>query len=86
VHAGLFGDDLDTVASRLNEAVAARDTDRLRSAAADDAVIDPGSNEAQASDLGFREEPPDRIEPSTYALPDQTGGRVDLARCGVACR
>ncbi|MGW3793665.1 hypothetical protein ACWD8I_21215, partial [Micromonospora arida] len=30
-----------------------------------------GNGEAQADDLGFCTEPPDGIEPSTYALRDQ---------------
>ncbi|MEV0810272.1 hypothetical protein [Micromonospora sp. NPDC050200] len=39
VYAGLFGDDLDAVANRLDEAVAARDADHLRT---DGGVIDLG--------------------------------------------
>jgi hypothetical protein len=34
VYAGLFGDDLDAVAHRLDEAVAARDEDYSRTATA----------------------------------------------------
>ncbi len=40
VYAGLFGDDLDAVAHRLDEAVAARDKDYPRTAAAGGAVVD----------------------------------------------
>jgi integrase len=42
VYAGLFGDDLDAVADRLDEAVAAQDADSLRTAAAGGEVIDLG--------------------------------------------
>jgi hypothetical protein len=42
VYAGLFGDDLDAVATRLDEAVAARDADYLRTGTADGTVIDLG--------------------------------------------
>ena len=42
VYAGLFGDDLDAVATRLDEAFAARDKDHLRTGTADSAVIDLG--------------------------------------------
>ena len=42
VCAGLFGDDLDAVATRLDEAFAARDADYLRTGTADRAVIDLG--------------------------------------------
>jgi hypothetical protein len=40
VFAGLFGDDLDAVAKRLDEAFAAGDADHLRSGAAGDGVVD----------------------------------------------
>ena len=42
VYAGLFGDDLDAVANRLDEAVAARDADYLRTGTAGGAVVDLG--------------------------------------------
>jgi integrase len=42
VYAGLFGDDLDAVATRLDEAFAARDADYLRTGTAGGAVIDLG--------------------------------------------
>ena len=42
VYAGRFGDDLDVVASRLDDAVAARGADYLRKATAGSAVIDLG--------------------------------------------
>jgi integrase len=42
VYAGLFGDDLDAVAYRLDEAVAARDADYSRTVTADAGVIDLG--------------------------------------------
>jgi integrase len=42
VYAGLFGDDLDAVATRLDEAVAARDADYLRTGTTDGTVIDLG--------------------------------------------
>ncbi|MGC5286154.1 hypothetical protein [Micromonospora sp. DT231] len=42
VHAGLFGDDLDAVANRLDEAVAARDADCLRTGTSGGAVVDLG--------------------------------------------
>ncbi|SCL57462.1 hypothetical protein GA0070606_2772 [Micromonospora citrea] len=42
VHAGLFGDDLDAVANRLDEAVAARDADHLRTGTVSGDVIDLG--------------------------------------------
>jgi integrase len=42
VYAGLFGDDLDAVASRLDDAVAARGADYSRTGTADAAVIDLG--------------------------------------------
>jgi hypothetical protein len=47
VYAGLFGDDLDAVATRLDEAVAGRDKDYLRT----------GSAHAQVVDLGKRRSP-----------------------------
>ncbi|GAA4569490.1 hypothetical protein GCM10023176_26190 [Micromonospora coerulea] len=65
VYAGLFGVDLDAVANRLHEAVAARDADYLRAGTAGGGVIDLGNGEAQVVDLGFFTEPPDGIEPST---------------------
>jgi integrase len=40
VYAGLFGDDLDAVATRLDEAVAARDADYLRTGSAGSEVVD----------------------------------------------
>ncbi len=42
VYAGLFGDDLDAVATRLDEAFAARDKDCSRTGIADGSVIDLG--------------------------------------------
>ncbi|SDZ35121.1 hypothetical protein SAMN05444365_11111 [Micromonospora pattaloongensis] len=42
VYAGLFGDDLDAVADRLDEAFTARDADYLRTGTGDGAVIDLG--------------------------------------------
>ncbi|WP_307871695.1 tyrosine-type recombinase/integrase [Micromonospora sp. U21] len=42
VYAGLFGDDLDAVANRLDEAVTARDKDYLRTGTTDGGVIDLG--------------------------------------------
>ncbi|MDZ5445355.1 tyrosine-type recombinase/integrase [Micromonospora sp. 4G57] len=42
VYAGPFGDDLDAVAHRLDQAVAARDEDYFRTRAADGSVIDLG--------------------------------------------
>jgi integrase len=47
VYAGLSGDDLDAVATRLDEAVTSRDKDHLRT----------GSTDAQAIDLGKRRSP-----------------------------
>ena len=43
VYAGLFSDALDAVATRLDEAVAARDADYLRTGRAAAAVIDLGT-------------------------------------------
>jgi integrase len=42
VYAGLFGDDLDAVATRLDEAFAARDADYLRTGTAGGAVVELG--------------------------------------------
>lgn len=42
VYAGLFGDDLDAVANRLDEAVAARDKDHPRTRPASGGVVDLG--------------------------------------------
>ena len=42
VYAGLFGDDLDAVAHRLDQAVAARDEDYLRTRAAGAGIVDLG--------------------------------------------
>ncbi|MFJ6149960.1 tyrosine-type recombinase/integrase [Micromonospora profundi] len=42
VYAGLFGDDLDAVANRLDEAVAARDADYLRTGTVGGGVVDLG--------------------------------------------
>ncbi|MGW3603300.1 tyrosine-type recombinase/integrase [Micromonospora sp. NPDC005161] len=42
VYAGLFGDDLDAVANRLDEAVAARGADYLRTGTAGGGVVDLG--------------------------------------------
>ncbi|GAB1644678.1 hypothetical protein KRMM14A1259_51010 [Krasilnikovia sp. MM14-A1259] len=47
VYAGLFGDDLDAVAIRLDEAVAARDADHLRT----------GTENATVADLWKRKGP-----------------------------
>ncbi|MGA3486807.1 hypothetical protein ACK8GG_02195 [Micromonosporaceae bacterium DT55] len=42
VYAGLFGDDLDSVADLLDEAVAARDADYLRTGTSGGGVVDLG--------------------------------------------
>ncbi|MDH6465953.1 hypothetical protein M2302_006155 [Micromonospora sp. A200] len=42
VYAGLFGDDLDAVANRLDDAATARDKDYLRTGPAGGSVIDLG--------------------------------------------
>jgi hypothetical protein len=42
VYAGLFGDDLDAVAKRLDEAVVARDADYLRTGTINGGVVDLG--------------------------------------------
>ncbi|HEX5541043.1 MAG TPA: hypothetical protein VFX60_05700 [Micromonospora sp.] len=42
VYTGLFGDDLDAVANRRDEAFAARDKDYLRTRTATGGVIDLG--------------------------------------------
>ncbi|MCG5437218.1 tyrosine-type recombinase/integrase [Micromonospora foliorum] len=42
VYAGLFGDDLDAVANRLDEPVAARNADYLRTGTAGGGVVDLG--------------------------------------------
>ena len=47
VYAGLFGDDLDAVAARLDEAVTGRDKDYSRT----------GWSDAQVVDLGKRRSP-----------------------------
>ena len=67
VYAGLFGDDLDAVAHRLDQAVAARGADYLRTGTGDSTVVDLGNGEAQAVDPGFLVESPVGIEPTTYA-------------------
>ncbi len=54
VYAGLFGDDLDAVAHRLDEAVAARGADYLRTGTDDRTVVNLGKGKAQVCDLGFR--------------------------------
>lgn len=46
VYAGLFGDDLDAVANQLDEAVAARDKDYLRTRPVSGGVIDLGNGES----------------------------------------
>jgi hypothetical protein len=46
VYAGLFGDDLDAVAHRLDEAFAARDKDYLRTATDISTVIDLGKRQS----------------------------------------
>jgi len=48
VYAGLFGDDLDTVADRLHEAAALASADYLRTALSSEAVppFDPGGRSA----------------------------------------
>jgi len=43
VYAGLFGDDLDAVANRLDQAVTERNADYLRTGTTDAAVIDLGN-------------------------------------------
>ncbi|WP_425413043.1 replication initiator [Micromonospora citrea] len=68
VYADLFGDDLDAVANRLDEAAAARDADHLRTGTVSGGVADLGKRRRPVVDLGFFTEPPDGIEPSTYAL------------------
>lgn len=40
VYAGLFGDDLDAVAHRLDQAVAARNADYLRTTSVTSGVVD----------------------------------------------
>ena len=42
MYAGLFGDDLDAASTRLDEAVAARDVDYLRTGTTNGGVIDLG--------------------------------------------
>lgn len=68
--------DLDAVANRLDEAVAARDADYLRTSTVGGEVSTLGNGEAQVSDLGFCTEPPDGIEPSTYALRVRRSSRL----------
>ena len=46
VYAGLFGDDLDTVAARLDQAVTGRDKDYLRTGGAAAQVIDLGKRQS----------------------------------------
>jgi hypothetical protein len=61
---------------RLDEAVAARDKDYLGLDPPAAAWSTWGNGEAQAVDLGFCTEPPDGIEPSTYALRVSPGALV----------
>jgi hypothetical protein len=63
----------------MDEAVAARDEDYLSVGTAGAAVIKLENGEAQAGDLGIRGEPPDGIEPSTYALRVATRAADDVA-------
>ncbi len=76
VYAGLFGDDLDAVAHRLDEAVAARAADYCGPAPTTAPSRTSGKGKAQAEDLGFHTEPPDGIEPSTYALRVRRSSRL----------
>lgn len=66
---------LDAVTNRLDEAVPA-EKDHLRTGTTDGGVTDLGNGEAQANDLGFCTEPPDGIEPSTYALRVRRSSRL----------
>jgi hypothetical protein len=90
VYAGLFGDDLDAVATRLDEAVARVMRTICGLAPPTAASLTSGNGEAQAGHLGFWDEPPDGIEPSTYALRDQFEGLTYLVIsppvCGNASR
>jgi hypothetical protein len=72
-------------ARRLDTAVVARDADHLPTGTTNGGVGNLRNGEAQAGDPGFRGEPPDGIEPSTYALRDQIGGLVYLARPRSTC-
>jgi Phage integrase family len=75
VYADLFEDDLDHVADRLDQA-ARQGADYMRTGTAPGTVVDLGKEEAQVSDLGFSTEPPDGIEPSTYALRVRRSSRL----------
>ncbi len=76
VNAGLFGDDLDDIAHRLDEAVTARRATIRGPALTTARPLTWGKGEAQADDLGFHTEPPDGIEPSTYALRVRRSSRL----------
>ena len=76
VYAGLFGDDLDAVAHRLDEAVAAALRTICGPAPTTASSWISGKGEAQAGGLGFLVEPPDGIEPSTYALRVRRSSRL----------
>jgi hypothetical protein len=75
VYADLFEDDLDQVADRRYQA-AMRGADYLRTAGSRTPLSTCSKEEAQADDLGFTSEPPDGIEPSTYALRVRRSSRL----------
>ncbi|GAB3817542.1 hypothetical protein [Micromonospora zhanjiangensis] len=83
VYAGLIGDDLDAVATRLDEAVAARDADYCGPGWSVALLLISENDEAQVVDLGFCTEPPDGIEPSTYALRVDRCIVLGLASAGI---
>lgn len=57
--------------------VARQDADSLRAGTSAETVTDRGlKEEAQVGDLGFLSEPPDGIEPSTYALRVRRSSRL----------
>ena len=76
VYVGLFGDDLDAVAHRLDEAFAGvtRTYQGLSLIPARRPIL--ANAKAQAGDLGFGLEPPPRIELGTYALRVRRSGRL----------
>jgi len=68
VYAGLFGDDLDDLARRLDEAATSSRADQVRTRSASDDLNRLVPPAPQASDQDVRAVPPAGLEPATYGL------------------
>ena len=88
VYAGLFADDLDAVADRLDRAFAKLNADHMRTKRRPDlsnqAALPLENPPEQATGLGLTpSEPPRGVEPRTYALRGCEGASLQVVRKGI---